>query len=258
MKDFRIEDFYNLDGQTAVVTGGSTGLGLAITRCLVSAGAKVIVLSMETPEQAAPAMEEFGDRAVYYQFNITDTDRTQEVVDQIVAKHGPVGILVNNAGNHCKKFIWEMSVEEYVSVLDVHLVGAFALTKALVPQMKELGRGRILFQASMTSYIGQPQVAGYSTAKAGYLGLIHTLTAELAQFGITVNAIAPGWIDTPMFHKATDTDPQRLAKIMGRIPAKAVGDPMDVGMCAAFLCSDAARYISGTCVPVDGGALIGF
>ena len=158
-----------------------------------------------------------------------------------------MSILVNNAGNHCKKYIWDMTVEDYKSVLDVHLVGAFALTKAFVPQMKEQGHGRIIFQASMTSYIGQPQVAGYSTAKAGYLGLIHTLTAELAEYGITA-----------MFHKATDNDPPRLAKIMGRIPAKSVGDPMDVGMCAAFLCSDAARYISGTCIPVDGGALIGF
>ena len=258
MKEFSMEKYYNLDGQTAVVTGGSTGLGLAITRCLVSAGAKVVVLSFEAPEQAAEALAEFGDRVVFYQFDITDTDHSQEMADRIAAEQGPVTILVNNAGNHCKKFIWEMSVEEYVSVLNVHLVGAFALTKAFVPQMKELGHGRILFQASMTSYIGQPQVAGYSTAKAGYLGLIHTLTAELAEYGITVNAIAPGWIDTPMFHKATDNDPPRLAKIMGRIPAKTVGDPMDVGMCAAFLCSEAARYISGTCIPVDGGALIGF
>lgn len=258
LDEFDIKKYYSLEGQTAVVTGGSTGLGLGITRCLINAGARVVVISMEAPEQAAPALEEFGDKAAYYQFNITDTDHTQEVADKIVREQGPVSILVNNAGNHCKKFIWEMSVEEYVSVLNVHLVGAFAITKAFVPQMKELGRGRILFQASMTSYIGQPQVAGYSTAKAGYLGLIHTLTAELAEYGITVNAIAPGWIDTPMFHKATDTDPVRLAKIMGRIPAKSVGDSMDVGMCAAFLCSDAARYISGTCVPVDGGALIGF
>ena len=258
MKEFSMAKYYNLDGQTAVVTGGSTGLGLAITRCLVSAGAKVVVLSFEAPEQAAEALAEFGDRVVFYQFDITDTDHSQEMADRIAAEQGPVTILVNNAGNHCKKFIWEMSVEEYVSVLNVHLVGAFALTKAFVPQMKELGHGRILFQASMTSYIGQPQVAGYSTAKAGYLGLIHTLTAELPEYGITVNAIAPGWIDTPMFHKATDNDPPRLAKIMGRIPAKTVGDPMDVGMCAAFLCSEAARYISGTCIPVDGGALIGF
>lgn len=258
LESFSMKKYYNLEGQTAVVTGGSTGLGLAITRCLISAGAKVVVLSFEEPKQVESALAEFGNQVVYYQFDITDTAHTQKMADKIIAEQGAIRILINNAGNHCKKYIWEMTVEDYVSVLNVHLVGAFALTKAFVPHMKELGKGRIIFQASMTSYIGQPQVAGYSTAKAGYLGLIHTLTAELAEFGITVNAIAPGWIDTPMFHKATDTDPQRLAKIMGRIPAKTIGDPMDVGMCAAFLCSEAARYISGTCIPVDGGALIGF
>lgn len=258
MRGFSMQKWYDLSGQTAVVTGGSTGLGLAITRCLVSAGAKVVVLSFEKPEQAAEALAEYGNQAVFYQFDITDTEHTQEMADKIVSEQGAVSILVNNAGNHCKKFIWDMTVEEYRRVLNVHLIGAFALTKALIPQMKELGHGRILFQASMTSYIGQPMVSGYATAKAGYLGLIHTLTAELAEYGITVNAIAPGWIDTPMFHKATDDDPSRLSKIMGRIPAKTIGDPMDVGMTAAFLCSDAARYISGTCIPVDGGALIGF
>ena len=258
LKTFDIKKFYSLEGQTAVVTGGSTGLGLAITRCFVSAGAKVVVLSFEPEEQANEALAEFGDAVKFYQFDITHTDEAQAMADKVIAENGNVSILVNNAGNHCKKFIWDMTVEDYRRVLDVHLVGAFALTKAFVPHMKENGYGRIVFQASMTSYIGQPQVAGYSTAKAGYLGLIHTLTAELAEYGITVNAIAPGWIDTPMFHKATDTDPQRLAKIMGRIPAKTVGDPMDVGMCCAFLCSEAARYISGSCIPVDGGALIGF
>lgn len=253
-----MEKYYSLAGQNAVVTGGASGLGLAITRCLIGAGAKVAVLGRSEEANAADTLAEFGDRAAYYRFDITETDKAQAIADRITAEQGPVSILVNNAGNHCKKFIWEMSVEEYVSVLNVHLVGAFALTKAFVPQMKERRHGRIIFQASMTSYIGQPQVAGYSSAKAGYLGLIHTLTAELAEYGITVNAIAPGWIDTPMFRKATDNDQPRLAKIMGRIPAKRVGDPMDVGMCAAFLCSDAARYISGACIPVDGGALIGF
>lgn len=256
MTDFNIQKWYDLSGRLAVVTGGATGIGLAITRCLISAGAKVIVLS-SNPKNAQ-ALAEFGDKAVFYPFNITDTDRAPEMAERIMAEHGPVDILINNAGNHCKKSIEEMTVEEYKGVLDVHLIGAFALTKAFVPQMKARGWGRILFMASMTSYIGQPMVAGYSTAKAGYLGLIHTLTAELAASGVTVNAIAPGWIDTPMFHKAVDNDPPRLAKIMGRIPAKNVGDPMDIGMCAAFLCSDAARYISGSCIPVDGGALIGF
>lgn len=258
IKNFDMAAMYRLDGKKAVVTGGASGLGLAISRCLISAGATVIVLGSRPKETAWTTLEEFGEKVKYYQFDIADTDRTQEMADQILRENGPVSILVNNAGNHCKKYIWDMSVEEYRKVLQVHLVGAFALTKAFVPQMKEQRYGRILFQASMTSYIGQPQVAGYATAKAGYLGLIHTLTAELAEYGITVNAIAPGWIDTPMFHQATDEDPVRLSKILGRIPAKAVGDPMDIGMCAAFLCSDAARYITGSCIPVDGGALIGF
>ena len=207
--EFSMQKWYDLSGKTAVVTGGITGLGLAITRCLVSAGAKVIALSRTDEKKGNEILKEFGGKAVFYQFDITDTDHAQEIADRIQKEQGPVDILVNNAGNHCKKYIWDMSVEDYKNVLDVHLVGAFALTKAFIPQMKERGWGRIIFQASMTSYIGQPQVCGYSTAKAGYLGLIHTLTAEVAEYGITVNAIAPGWIDTPMFHKAVDNDPPR-------------------------------------------------
>lgn len=258
IKNFEMQNYYDLSDKTAIVTGGATGLGFAVTRCLISAGAKVIVLSYEDQDIGEKALEIFGEKASYYQFDITNTDQTESIVKKVISDHGRINILVNNAGNHCKKYIWDMSVREYKDVLDVHLVGAFALTKALVPYMKEDGFGRIIFQASMTSYIGQPMVSGYSTAKAGYLGLIHTLTAELAEFGITVNAIAPGWIDTPMFQKATENDKERFEKIMGRIPAKTVGDPMDIGMCAAFLCSRAARYISGSCIPVDGGALIGF
>ncbi len=255
---FQTDEMFSLKGRTAVITGGLTGLGLAITRCMVGAGAKAVVLSREEPEKAERILEEFEGRAVFYQFNVTDTEKTQEMVNRIIAEQGPVTILVNNAGNHCKKTIEEMSVEEYESVLNVHLVGAFALTKALVPHMKEQKKGSILFQASMTSYIGQPQVAGYATAKAGYLGLVHVLASECGPEGVRVNAIAPGWIDTPMFHKATDNDPPRLNKILGRIPMKKVGDPMDIGMAAVFLSSDAARYINGVCLPVDGGALIGF
>ena len=237
MKSFSMQGWYDLHGEVAIVTGGASGLGLAIVRCLISAGAEVAVVASRAPEAAAEALIEFGDRVRYYQHDITDTETTPALVEQVVKDFGKVTILVNNAGNHCKKFIWDMTV---------------------APYFKEQRHGRIIFQASMTSYIGQPQVCGYATAKAGFLGMIHVLTAELAEYGVTVNAIAPGWIDTPMFHKAVDNDPPRLAKIMGRIPAKSVGDPMDIGMVTAFLCSKAARYISGSCIPVDGGALIGF
>lgn len=253
---FDIAAQYSLAGRTAIVTGGATGLGLAVTRCLAAAGAHVAVVANNPAD--ASALEEFGDRASFYAFDITDTDRTQQIVDRIIDERGPVSILVNNAGNHCKKPIEEMTVEDYTRVLDVHLVGAFAMTKALFGHMKANGGGSIIFQASMTSYIGQPAVAGYATAKAGYLGLVHTLATEGGASGVRVNAIAPGWIDTPMFRKATDGDAPRLNKILGRIPMGRVGDPMDIGMAAAFLASDAARYISGVCLPVDGGALIGF
>lgn len=254
----RTVDFFSLEGKTAIVTGGFTGLGLAITECMAGAGAKVVVLSRRAFSECPEALKAYGDKIAAYPFDVTDTEHTQEIVSRIISEQGPVSILVNNAGNHCKKWIEEMTVEEYKNVLDVHLVGAFALTKALFPHMKEQGGGSVIFQASMSSYIGLTQVAGYATAKAGYLGLMHTLAAEGGNKGVRVNAIAPGWIDTPMFHKATDGDIERQGKILGRIPLKKVGDPMDIGMAAVFLASDAAKYITGACLPVDGGALIGF
>lgn len=254
----RTVDFFSLEGKTAIVTGGFTGLGLAITECMAGAGAKVVVLSRKALSECPEALKEYGDKITAYPFDVTDTEHTQEIVNRIISEQGPVSILVNNAGNHCKKWIEDMTVEEYKNVLDVHLVGAFALTKALFPHMKEQGGGSVIFQASMSSYIGLTQVAGYATAKAGYLGLMHTLAAEGGNKGVRVNAIAPGWIDTPMFHKATDGDIERQGKILGRIPLEKVGDPTDIGMAAVFLASDAAKYITGACLPVDGGALIGF
>ena len=251
--EFSMQKWYDLSGKTAVVTGGITGLGLAITRCLVSAGAKVIALSRTDEKKGNEILKEFGGKAVFYQFDITDTDHAQVIADRIQKEQGPVDILVNNAGNHCKKYIWDMSVEDYKNVLDVHLVGAFALTKAFIPQMKERGWGRIIFQASMTSYIGQPQVCGYSTAKAGYLGLIHTLTAEVAEYGITVNAIAPGFINTEMTEVLSDAVKEGAR---GQIPLGHFGRPEDVAKAAAFLASEDAAYITGQVIHVDGGMVM--
>ena len=249
---------FSLKNQVAVITGGDTGIGYAIAKSMHEAGATVIALGLSSEAEGKKAMSNLGANTDYFEYNVTETGKAQDMVDQIIEKYGYISILMNNAGNHCKKPVEEMTVEDYVSVLNVHLVGAFALSKAVIPHMKERRDGSILFQASMTSYIGQPNVAGYSTAKAGYLGLMHTLASECGTFGVRVNAIAPGWIDTPIFHKATDNDPPRLAKIMGRIPMGKVGQGEDIGMAAVFLSSSAARYITGVCLPVDGGALIGF
>lgn len=213
-------DYYSLKGQTAVVTGGATGLGLAITRCLISAGAKVVVLSRGAQEDAQEVLKEFGDRAVYYPFDITESDKAQEIADRIIKEHGPVSILVNNAGNHCKKYIWEMRRGRVCERAECSPCRRICTDESICSTYERESPRKNHFPGKYDKLYRSPQVAGYSTAKGGYLGLIHTLTAELAEYGITVNAIAPGWIDTPMFHKATDNDAPRLAKIIGRIPAK--------------------------------------
>ncbi|TCL04316.1 SDR family NAD(P)-dependent oxidoreductase [Sodalis ligni] len=252
-----IANAFSLAGKTALITGGASGLGYAMAECMTAAGAKVIVAG-RNGEAARQAAQNLGPEASWASFDIGETGKTQGWVDNLLTTHGQIDILVNNAGNHCKKPIEEMTVAEFESVLDVHVVGAFALTKALVPHMKQHGSGSVLFIASMTSFLGQPYVSGYAAAKSAYLGLIHSLATELSGAGIRVNGIAPGWIDTPMLRKAIAGDDERKNKILGRTPMKKFGKPQDIGWAATYLASDAAAFVSGHVLVVDGGALIGF
>lgn len=253
--DLDVKSCFDLAGRTAVVTGGASGLGLAIVKCLAAAGARVIAVGSRDPGAANPELAKYcrGDVS-YRQFDIRDHAKTGE----FAASVGRIDILINNAGNHCKKPIETMTIDEYRNVLELHLVAGFALAKHIIPGMKSAGKGCVIFQASMGSFIGLTSAAGYVTAKSGVLGLVHGLASECGPFGVRVNAIAPGWIETDMMKMTIEGDPERKAKIFGRIPAKRLGDPMDIGMAALFLCSDAAQYINGACIPVDGGALIGF
>lgn len=249
---------FSLEGRVAIVTGGATGLGLAMTKCLLAAGAKVVAASSSPAEKYAEVIAELGENVSYRQFDVADTKNTQAFIDGIVKDYGQIDILINNAGIHCKKPVEEMTVEDFTSVLDVHLVGSFALSKAVIPYMRNRKTGNIIFIASMTSYIGQPYVIGYSAAKSGVLGMIRDLAAECGEDGIRINGIAPGWIDTPMLHKAVDNDLPRRQKILGRTPMKKYGESEDIGWAAVYLCSDAAKFITGTVIPVDGGAVTGF
>lgn len=253
-----MEKLFRLDNKVAIVTGGSTGLGYAISKCFVESGAKVIITGRTDLEKGKDRIKQLGENAQYYEFDITDSSKTKDFVEKIIEDYGKIDILINNAGNHCKKLIEDMSVEEYISVLNVHLTGAFALSKEVFPYMKKCNSGSIIFQASMTSYIGMPAVAGYSTAKSGVLGLMRSLAVEGGNYNIRVNAIAPGWIDTDMFRKATENDDERFNKIKNRILLGTIGKPEDIGLAATFLSSDAAKYITGVCLPVDGGGIIGF
>jgi gluconate 5-dehydrogenase len=222
-----------------------------MARCLGALGAQTVSVSRRpaAPQMAADA---------HYRFDITDTAGAGPLVDRIVEEQGPIDILVNNAGVHRKAALEDMAQADFEKVLDVHLSGAFALTKAVAARMKQQGGGSVVFIASMGAFIGMPQIAGYAAAKAGLLGLTRALAVELGPSGIRVNAIAPGWIDTEMFRGAVRDDPGRLGKIMSRTPLAALGAVEDVGWACCYLASDAARFVTGVCLPVDGGALIGF
>ena len=233
-------------------------MGLAMTKCFLSAGAEVIMVGSAPADSRQDVLKELGQGAYYRQFNVAETDKTEAFVTELEREIGPISILINNAGVHCKKPIENMTDDDFRQVLDVHVMGAFSLARALIPRMKARGKGNILFQASMTSFIGQPNVIAYSTAKSGYLGMVRTLASEVSAYGIRVNGIAPGWIETPMLHQALDGDEPRKNKILGRTPMGRFGQPEDIGWAAVYLCSPAASFVNGVVLPVDGGALIGF
>lgn len=248
---------FSLNGQLAVVTGGGTGLGLGITRSLVEAGARVVITGRRE-EVLQEAARELGEHVSAIAYDVTDTAAAPDFMRQVVKNYGVPDIVVNNAGIHVKKPALEMTDEDFESVLRTHLCGAFALTRAAAPAMLERGSGSFLFISSMTAYMGMPLVAGYATAKSGVVGLVRTLSAEFAPKGVRVNAIAPGWIDTPMLRRAIDADAERARKIVGRIQMDGFGQPEDVGLAAVYLSSPAARYVTGVVLPVDGGGHASF
>ncbi len=248
---------FSLQGERALITGGATGLGLAIARCFVDAGAETILVG-RNEDEGRRACGELGPSAHYRPFDIAATSQTQEFVRKLAEEFGTITILVNNAGVHCKKPIEETSDADFRKVMDVHVMGAFALTRAVVPYMKKQHKGNIIFQASMSSFMGVPYIIAYACAKSGYLGMVRTLAAEISKDGIRVNAIAPGWIDSPMLHQAVDGDEVRKNKILGRTPMARFGSAEDIGWAAVYLASPAAGFVNGVVLPVDGGALIGF
>ena len=248
---------FRLENEIALITGGGTGLGLGIARCFVEAGARVVLVGRREPELSQAAMA-LGKNAFGMPHDVTEVERAHELMERAAQTAGDITILVNNAGVHLKKPATQTTAAEFSSVLQTHVIAAHALTAAAAPGMIERKHGNILFTASMTSLFGIPQVVAYSAAKSAYLGMVHTLATELSPHGVRVNAIAPGWIDSAMMRKALDTDPARRDRILARTPMARFGEADDVGWAAVYLCSPAAKFVTGVVLPVDGGASIGF
>lgn len=254
----RSQSPFDLTGETALITGGGTGLGLGMAKCLAQAGAKVVLVGRRE-EELKQAVSEIGALASYVAHDITQLSRAAELIKVAEKAAGsPVSILINNAGIHLKKPAAETLPEEFQSVLTTHVCAAQALTSAVLPGMLERGHGNILFTASMASLIGIPLVIAYSAAKSAYVGMVRSLAAEVSGRGVRVNAIAPGWIESAMLRKALSGDEARSNKILSRTAMGCFGQPEDIGNAAVFLCSPAAKFITGVVLPVDGGASIGF
>lgn len=248
---------FHLAGQTALITGGGSGLGLGMARSFVEAGARVVLVGRREAELAT-ACATLGSAASALAADVTDLASVPRLVDEAETRAGPVTILVNNAGIHLKRPAVETGDAEFAAVIGTHVFGAFALTREVGKRMLARRSGSVLFTASMAAFIGMPLIVAYSAAKSAYVGLVRSLSTEWGPQGVRVNAIAPGWIASPMLDQALAGDPARKAKILGRISLGDFGRPEDIGLAAVYLCSPAARYVTGVILPVDGGAAESF
>ncbi|SFQ83797.1 SDR family NAD(P)-dependent oxidoreductase [Hymenobacter arizonensis] len=248
---------FSLEGKLALVTGGGTGIGLEIARCMTAAGATVVITGRRE-EVLRDAVEGMGESAQYIVNDITDLASIDGLVAQIEATYGPLDILVNNAGINLKKPALEVTDEEFSRILHTNLHSVFALTRACAARMVARRKGTILMISSMAAYYGIDRVVAYAASKSAVEGMVKVLASEFSCHNVRVNAIAPGFIETEMSRKAMNSDPDRRDRAMRRTPMGAFGKPSDIGHAAVFLASEGARYITGVSLPVDGGNSIGF
>ncbi len=248
---------FGLKNEIALITGGGTGLGREIARCLATIGARVVIIGRRK-DPLEMTCQEISDDAAWFTHDVTDFDSAPALIERIVSEIGAPTILINNAGVHLKKPATEITNSEFQKLLDTHLLGAMALTRAVAPTMIERNHGSILFISSMAAVFGIPYVAAYSAAKSAILGLVRALAVEFSPHNVRVNAIVPGWIESEMMLRAIGDDPERKARILSRTPMGRFGDADDIGWAASYLCSPAAKFVTGQQLVIDGGASIGF
>lgn len=243
--------------KVAIVTGGGSGIGLAIAEQFSNSGITTIIIGRDK-EKLCKAKQALGDNCVPLQFDLSNISGVPAMISQLIQEHGHIDILVNNAGINLKKEFTEVTDEEFQNILLVNVNVVFALSREVVKNMIENGGGSIINISSMASQYGIPKVIAYTASKSAIEGMTRAMAVELSPKGIRVNCIAPGFIATEMSAKALNGDQERKQKVLSRTPMGALGEPADVAGTALFLASDAAKYITGIVIPVDGGNSIGF
>ncbi|EXX85439.1 3-oxoacyl-ACP reductase [Paenibacillus darwinianus] len=249
--------FANLEGKKALVTGASRGIGRAIAIALAEAGADVAVNYAGSEAAAAETVavvEALGRKGLLVKGDVGKTDAFEAMVKAVIEAFGSIDILVNNAGITRDNLIMRMKEEEFDQVIETNLKGVFNGIKAVTRPMMKQRSGRIINISSVVGSLGNPGQANYVAAKAGVQGLTKASARELASRGITVNCIAPGFIETDM----TDKLPAEMREqLSGQIPLARLGQPGDIAAAVRFLASDAAAYMTGQTVHVDGGMYMG-
>lgn len=242
-----------LADKVVLVTGGSRGIGRAIVEVVCSAGARTALTYQsrkDDAERVVRQMADAGSEAVAIQADIRDYKRTQDVVAQTLERFGRLDGLVNNAGITRDKAFMMMSPKDWQDVIDTNLTGTFNACRATVVMFMKQRCGRIVNVTSVAGLMGAERQVNYAASKAGIIGLTRSLAKEVAPYGVTVNAVAPGYIETEM---TSMVDPERLEAAKNRIPVGRIGSPPEVALLTAYLLSDAAAYITGQTVVIDGG-----
>jgi NAD(P)-dependent dehydrogenase (short-subunit alcohol dehydrogenase family) len=243
-----------LEGRVALITGASRGLGKAMALALAPAGIRLALVGRDVSALTAVAAEArgLGTEAEVFRADIADEQQVLDLERDVLAKFGPVDILINNAGINIRKFCVDYTLAEWNSVLHTNLTSVFLMCRSFVPHMKGRGYGRVINIASIMGHISFPQRTVYSASKAGLLGFTQALALELAREDISVVAISPGPFATEMTVPILN-DPEKNEQFMSRTPQRRWGRPEEIGKLALFLCSEDARFITGTDIVIDGG-----
>jgi len=245
-----------LDGRVAIVTGASRGIGRAVAIALAKVGAKVVINyagNAEAAEEVLKTITANGGQAITVQADVANAEAVDALIRQTVETYGKIDILVNNAGITRDALLVRMKDEDWDAVMNTNLKGVFYCTKAVTKLMIKQRSGKIINMASVVGLMGNASQANYAAAKAGVIGFTKAMAKELASRGITVNAIAPGFIATDMTHSLSD---QVKGDLAARVPLNRLGTAEDVAAVAVFLATDSANYMTGQTLNVDGGMVM--
>lgn len=246
----------NLEGKSAIVTGGSLGIGTSIALKLAEYGANVAInyrKHKDEAEEVVRKIQEMGQKGLVVQADISNFEDAGKMVEKVVSEFGRIDILINNAGINWDGVIWKMTEEQWDAVLNINLKGYFNYIRSVAPIFREQKSGKIVNVTSINGLRGKFGQSNYSASKAGIIGLTKTVARELGKYGVNVNAVAPGLIETDMLKNADDS--VRTAALED-IVIKRIGQPNEVAEVVAFLCCENSRHITGEVIKVDGGQYI--